>query len=56
MYKIDITGANTMTTKRTKYTVEFKAEAIKKIADNGGNITLTAKELGNTHEHAKQLE
>lgn len=45
-YKIHTNGENTMTTKRTKYTAEFKAEAIKKIAENKGNITLTAKELG----------
>lgn len=35
-----------MSNKRTKYTTEFKAQAIKKIAENNGNITQTAKELG----------
>ncbi len=35
-----------MTTKRIKYTDEFKAQAVKKIAENAGNITQTAKQLG----------
>ena len=28
------------------YSTEFKAEAVKKIADNNGNISATAKQLG----------
>ena len=34
-----------MTKKTPQYTAEFKAEAIKKIADNEGNVSQTAKEL-----------
>ena len=34
-------------TKQTRtYSTEFKAEAVKKIADNNGNISATAKQLG----------
>ena len=28
------------------YSIEFKADAVKKIADNNGNISATAKQLG----------
>ena len=35
-----------MTKKIRSYSDEFKAEAVKKIADNNGNITATAKQLG----------
>ena len=34
-----------MTKKKPHYTVEFKAEAVKKIADNGGNVSQTAREF-----------
>jgi len=35
-----------MTKKLRTYSDEFKAEAVKKIADNKGNISATAKQLG----------
>ena len=35
-----------MTKKTRTYSTEFKAEAVKKIADNDGNISATAKQLG----------
>ena len=35
-----------MTKKIRTYSNEFKAEAVKKIADNNGNISATAKQLG----------
>ncbi|WP_095532759.1 IS3 family transposase [Psychrobacter pasteurii] len=35
-----------MTKKIRTYSAEFKAEAVKKIADNNGNIAATAKQLG----------
>ena len=35
-----------MAKKIRTYSTEFKAEAVKKIADNNGNISATAKQLG----------
>ena len=35
-----------MTKKVRTYSDEFKAEAVKKISDNNGNISATAKQLG----------
>ena len=35
-----------MTKKIRTYSTEFKAEAVKKIADNNGNLSATAKQLG----------
>lgn len=35
-----------MTKKIKTYSTEFKAEAVKKIADNNGNVSATAKQLG----------
>ena len=35
-----------MTKKLRTYSNEFKAEAVKKITDNNGNISATAKQLG----------
>ena len=35
-----------MVKKVRTYSDEFKAEAVKKIADNNGNISATAKQLG----------
>ena len=35
-----------MNKKTRTYSTEFKAEAVKKIADNSGNISATAKQLG----------
>ncbi len=35
-----------MTKKMQSYSDEFKAEAVKKIVDNKGNISATAKQLG----------
>ena len=50
-----------MTKKIRTYSPEFKAEAIKKIADNNGNISAAAKQLGiamqtlsNWHNKANQ--
>ena len=50
-----------MTKKMRTYSTEFKAEAGKKIADNNGNISATAKQLGiamqtlsNWHNKANQ--
>ena len=50
-----------MTKKVRTYSDEFKAEAVKKIADNNGNISVTAKQLGiamqtltNWHNKANQ--
>ena len=50
-----------MTKKIRTYSAEFKAEAVKKIADNDGNISATAKHLGiamqtlsNWHNKANQ--
>ncbi|AMN49189.1 transposase [Psychrobacter sp. P2G3] len=34
-----------MTKKIRTYSTEFKAEAVKKIADNNGNVSATAKQL-----------
>ena len=39
-----------MTKKIKTYSAEFKAEAVKKIADNNGNISATAKQLGITRQ------
>jgi transposase len=35
-----------MTKKKQNYSTEFKAEAVKKIADNNGNLSATARQLG----------
>ena len=35
-----------MTKKLQSYSAEFKAEAVKKIADNNGNLSTTARQLG----------
>ena len=35
-----------MVKKIRTYSTEFKAEAVKKISDNNGNISATAKQLG----------
>ncbi len=35
-----------MTKKTRTYSTEFKAEAVKKIAENNGNVTATAQQLG----------
>ena len=35
-----------MTNKIRTYSTEFKAEAVKKIANNNGNVSATAKQLG----------
>src|SRR5690606_33245699 len=35
-----------MTKKIRTYSTEFKAEAVKKIADKNGNVSATAKQLG----------
>ena len=35
-----------MVKKIRTYSTEFKAEAVKKIADNDGNISATIKQLG----------
>lgn len=35
-----------MTKKKQSYSTEFKAEAVKKIADNNGNLSATARQLG----------
>ena len=50
-----------MTKKIRTYSAEFKAEAVKKIAGNNGNISATAKQLGiamqtlsNWHKKANQ--
>ena len=50
-----------MTKKLRTYSNEFKAEAVKKISDNNGNISATAKQLGiamqtlsNWHNKASQ--
>ena len=50
-----------MTKKIRTYSTEFKAEAVKKVADNNGNISATAKQLGiamqtlsNWHNKANQ--
>ena len=50
-----------MTKKVRSYSDEFKAEAVKKIADNDGNISAIAKQLGiamqtlsNWHNKANQ--
>ena len=50
-----------MTKKVRSYSDEFKAEAVKKISDNNGNISATAKQLGiamqtlsNWHNKANQ--
>ena len=50
-----------MTKKIRTYSAAFKAEAVKKIADNNGNISATAKQLGiamqtlsNWHSKANQ--
>ena len=50
-----------MTKKVRTYSDEFKSEAVKKITDNNGNISATAKQLGiamqtlsNWHNNANQ--
>ena len=50
-----------MVKKIRTYSEEFKAEAVKKISDNNGNISATAKQLGiamqtlsNWHKKANQ--
>ena len=50
-----------MVKKIRTYSTEFKAEAVKKISDNNGNISATAKQLGiamqtlsNWHNKANQ--
>jgi transposase len=50
-----------MTKKIRTYSTEFKSEAVKKISDNNGNISATAKQLGiamqtlsNWHHKANQ--
>ena len=50
-----------MTKKIRTYSTEFKAEAVNKIADNNGNISATAKQIGiamqtlsNWHNKANQ--
>ena len=50
-----------MTKKIRTYSTQFKAEAVKNIADNNGNISATAKQLGiamqtlsNWHNKASQ--
>ena len=50
-----------MVKKIRTYSTEFKAESVKKIADNNGNISATAKQLGiamqtlsNWHSKANQ--
>ena len=50
-----------MTKKIRTYSTQFKAEAVKKIANNNGNISATAKQLGiamqtlsNWHNKANQ--
>ena len=50
-----------MTKKIRTYSAAFKAEAVKKIADNNGNVSATAKQLGiamqtlsNWHNKANQ--
>ena len=50
-----------MTKKVRSYSDEFKSEAVKKVADNNGNISATAKQLGiamqtlsNWHNKANQ--
>ena len=50
-----------MTKKFRTYSTEFKAEAVKKIADNNGNLSATAEQLGsamqalsNWHNKANQ--
>ena len=46
-----------MTKKIRTYSTEFKSEAVKKIADNNGNISATAKHmqsLSNWHNKANQ--
>ncbi|AMN67512.1 transposase [Psychrobacter sp. P11G5] len=50
-----------MTKKIRTYSTEFKAEAVKKIADNNGNLSATARQLGiaiqtlsNWHNKANQ--
>ena len=35
-----------MTKKAKTYNAEFKAQAVKKIAENNGNVTATAQQLG----------
>jgi len=35
-----------MTKKMQSYSAEFKAEAVKKIADNNGSLSATARQLG----------
>ena len=50
-----------MTKKVRTYSDEFKSEAVKKVADNNGNISATTKQLGiaiqtlsNWHNKANQ--
>lgn len=50
-----------MTKKIRTYSTEFKAEAVKKILDNNGNVSVTTKQLGiamqtlsNWHNKANQ--
>ena len=44
-----------MTKKTRSYSDEFKAEAIKKILDNNGNISASAKQLGIATHDGGQL-
>ena len=37
-----------MTKKAKRYSEEFKAEAVKTIENNGGNVSATARQLGQT--------
>lgn len=45
-----------MTNKVRTYSDEFKAEAVKKVADNNGNISATAKQLGIAMQTPIELE
>ena len=42
-----------MASQRGSYTVHFKLQALKKLEDNGGNVSATARELD---IHRKQLQ
>ena len=42
-----------MASQRKSYTVHFKLQALKKLEDNGGNVSATAQELD---IHQKQLQ
>ena len=45
-----------MNKKIRTYSTEFKAEAVKKISDNNGNISATAKQLGIAMQLAEQSQ